>query len=301
MARPGDSTRIVQIRDIIEPKVKVSGPGVTYPGISGRDVSTVGQGRTHRLGGMTLIACSEMPGFNPDGAHWWGTTSVEGRSDITFVDMSGPGAVLPFASTLNLCLQTAPHHEAYADDWNRASNAALLRVNDRLGETTRNLEPKEVMTYDLDERDEALPNIVFVPAFASAEYRFGPRTSLGTNVYGIGRLTEPWLLQPTEMIDGAVFGTYMEHFTWPIVETIVPHLCSRHGVDFNFVGCASSCAAIGRRRPKNSSWPTVRRRWPLPLGAKRSYRHHQSARPALCGNRCSQCRRSNARGWKLFS
>ena len=31
VARPGDSTRIVQIRDIIEPKVKVSGPGVTYP------------------------------------------------------------------------------------------------------------------------------------------------------------------------------------------------------------------------------------------------------------------------------
>ena len=94
VARPGDSTRIVQIRDIIEPKVKVSGPGVTYPGISGRDVTSVGQGRTHRLGGMTLFACSEMPGFNPDGAHWWGTTSVEGRSDITFVDMSGPGAVL---------------------------------------------------------------------------------------------------------------------------------------------------------------------------------------------------------------
>ena len=67
VARPGDSVRIVQIRDIVEPKVKVSGPGVTFPGISGRDVTTVGQGRTHRLGGMTLISCSEMPGFNPDG------------------------------------------------------------------------------------------------------------------------------------------------------------------------------------------------------------------------------------------
>ena len=237
VTRPGDSVRIVQIRDIVEPKVKVSGPGVTYPGISGRDVATVGQGRTHRLGGMTLIACSEMPGFNPDGAHWWGTTSVEGRSDITFIDMSGPGAVTPFAHTINLCLQMEPHQEAYADDWNRASNAAMLKLNDRLAETTRGFEPPEITTYDLDYRDDALPNVVFVPALASAEYRFGPRTSLGTNVYGIGRLTEPWLLQPTEMIDGAVFGTYMEHFTWPIMETIVPHLCSRHGRDFNFVGC----------------------------------------------------------------
>ena len=237
VTRPGDSVRIVQIRDIVEPKVKVSGPGVTYPGISGRDVTTVGQGRTHRLGGMTLIACSEMPGFNPDGAHWWGATSVEGRSDITFIDMSGPGAVTPFAHTINLCLQMEPHQESYADDWNRASNAAMLKLNDRLAETTRGFEPHEITTYDLDYRDNALPNIVFVPALASAEYRFGPRTSLGTNVYGIGRLTEPWLLRPTEMIDGAVFGTYMEHFTWPIMETIVPYLCSRHGQDFNFVGC----------------------------------------------------------------
>ena len=32
VTRPGDSVRIVQIRDIVEPKVKVSDPGVTYPG-----------------------------------------------------------------------------------------------------------------------------------------------------------------------------------------------------------------------------------------------------------------------------
>ena len=51
LARPGDSTRIARIRDIIEPKVKADGPGIAYPGISGRAVETVGQGRTHRLGG----------------------------------------------------------------------------------------------------------------------------------------------------------------------------------------------------------------------------------------------------------
>ena len=40
-----------------------------------------------------------------------------------------------------------------------------------------------------------------------------------------------------ELIDGAVFGTYNEHFTWPIMETIVPYMCARHGHDINFVGC----------------------------------------------------------------
>ena len=237
VARPGDNTRIVRVRDIIQPKVKADGPGVTYPGISGRDVETVGQGRTHRLGGMAIITSSDMPSFNPDGSHWWGATSVEGRSDVTFIDMSGPGAVTPFAKTVNLCVQMEPHSDAFADDWNRAIHAAMLKINDLLAETTLGLDPPEIQTYDLDQKDDSLPNVVFVPVLASAEYRFGPRTSLGTNVYGIGRLTEPWLLQPTEMIDGAVCGTYMENFTWPIMETIVPSMCSRHGNDFNFVGC----------------------------------------------------------------
>jgi hypothetical protein len=237
IVRPGDNTRIVRMRDIIEPKIKVSGDGQTYPGIVGRAVDTVGQGRTHRLGGMTIMPCSEMPGFNPDGSHWWGATSVEGRSDVTFIDMSGPGAVMPFAHTVNLCVAMEPHEPAYADDWNRATHAATLRLNDRLAETTLGLEPPELTIYDLDSRDASLPRLVFVPVLASAEYRFGPRTSLGTNVYGIGRLTEPWLLQPTEMLDGAVFGTYNEHFTWPIMETIVPYMCARHGQDINFLGC----------------------------------------------------------------
>lgn len=237
IVRPGDNARIVRMRDIIVPKIKVRGVGQTYPGICGRAVDTVGEGRTHQLGGMTIIPCSEMPAFNPDGSHWWGSTSVEGRSDVTFIDMSGPGAVTPFAHTVNLCVPMEPHEQAYADDWNRATHAATLRLNDRLAETTLGLEAPQITTYDLDQHDPALPNLVFVPVLASAEYRFGPRTSLGTNVYGIGRLTEPWLLQPTEMIDGAVFGTYNEHVTWPLTESIVPYMCKRHGNDINFVGC----------------------------------------------------------------
>ena len=237
IVRPGDSARVVDIRDIIEPKIKADGPGVAYPGISGRAVETVGQGRTHRLGGMTIIACAEMPGFNPDGSHWWGAKSVEGRLDYTFIDMAGPGAVTPFAMTVNMCLRMEFHEDAYADDGNRAIHAAMFKINDRLAKTTLGIQPPQTETYELDSRDDSLPNVVFVPVLASAEYRFGPHTSLGTNVYGIGRLTEPWLLQPTEMIDGAVFGTYNETFTWPIIQTIVPYMCARHGDDLNFVGC----------------------------------------------------------------
>ena len=53
VARPGDSARIVTIQDIIEPRTKVGGKAIAYPGIVGRSVETVGGGRTNRLAGFT--------------------------------------------------------------------------------------------------------------------------------------------------------------------------------------------------------------------------------------------------------
>ena len=36
LAKPGESVRIWPVRDVVEPRVKVEGPGVVYPGICGR-------------------------------------------------------------------------------------------------------------------------------------------------------------------------------------------------------------------------------------------------------------------------
>src|SRR5712692_5713039 len=60
IARPGESVRIWPVRDVIEPRVKVEGPGVCYPGICGRDIATVGKGRTHRLAGMGVVEVSSV-------------------------------------------------------------------------------------------------------------------------------------------------------------------------------------------------------------------------------------------------
>ena len=231
VARPGESARIICVNDIIQPKLKAEGPGRVYPGIAGRPVDIVGQGRTHRLDGMSLMICSEMPPINVDGSTWWG------RSEINFIDMSGPGAVTPFANLVNLCVSMQPRKNVYAEDWNRLVQWVMMEINDHLAGVTADLEPPRRDCIDLNRRDDSLPCVVFVPVLASAEHRFGIRTSLGTGVYGIGRLTQPWLLQPSEVLDGAICGAYQENFTWPIMETIVPYMCARHGEDLNFVGC----------------------------------------------------------------
>ena len=146
VVRPGESARIICVNDIIQPKVKVEGPGTVYPGIAGRPVDIVGQGRTHRLAGMSLILCGEMPQINVDGSTWWG------KSDINFVDMSGPGAVTPFASTINLCVSMQPRQNAYADDWNRLMQRVMMAINDRLAGVIADLEPPLQDTIDLDQR-----------------------------------------------------------------------------------------------------------------------------------------------------
>src|SRR5262249_36605434 len=60
IARPGESVRIGPVRGVIEPRIKVDGPGVCYPGICGRDIATVGAGRTHRLAGMGVVEVSSV-------------------------------------------------------------------------------------------------------------------------------------------------------------------------------------------------------------------------------------------------
>src|ERR1700722_14159677 len=60
IVQPGDSVRIWPVRDAIEPRIKVVGPGSVYPGMVGRPVATVGSGRTHRLSGMTVLEVSNV-------------------------------------------------------------------------------------------------------------------------------------------------------------------------------------------------------------------------------------------------
>jgi glycine reductase len=51
LARPGEEVRIIPVKDVIEPRVKVSGSnGNVYPGMLGK-VETVGEGRTNVLKG----------------------------------------------------------------------------------------------------------------------------------------------------------------------------------------------------------------------------------------------------------
>ena len=259
IARPGESARIINHFDILEPKVKVSGQGTVYPGRAGRPVETVGQGRTHRLGGMTLVVSydgaydrwgSNAPaGYltSPHAPKWFETHGLvemprEDRRQVWsnhhFIDMSGPGAVLPFASTTNLCLSMSLDDGLDIQNKASVSNAVGLKLQDTLAETVRDLEPPEIEVFDMGVKDPSLPGMVFVWMLSSPEGSHGPQSVHGAGVYGHTRLSAPWLLWPTEVMDGAITGGGRGHGSWALSNNpIVMGLSRRHGKSLNFLSC----------------------------------------------------------------
>ena len=131
IAKPGEATRITPVKDVIEPRVKVSG-GEIFPGIIGKVSPQVGSGRTHALDGCCVVTVGRIVGFQ------------EG-----VIDMSGPAAeYCPFSKTYNLCVVIEPKDGLETHVYEKAGRMAGLKVATYLGELVRNLEPDVIETYE---------------------------------------------------------------------------------------------------------------------------------------------------------
>ncbi|RMF89749.1 MAG: hypothetical protein D6736_07890, partial [Nitrospinota bacterium] len=201
IVRPGEPVRVINYTDVVEPRVKVEGPGVVYPGVCGRPTTRVGTGRTHRLAGCAVVECIDKRLLSEE-ERYYPKRRQTGSPD-PFFDMSGPNAVTPYASLLNLCLTMVAPPELTAEDRHHILHAATLRVADRLAQTVAHLTPPDREVFDLRPLPDR-PGAVFIPHLSSTEWVTGARSCIGIAVYGQTRLSAPWLLDGTEMLDGAV-------------------------------------------------------------------------------------------------
>jgi glycine reductase len=229
IARPGESVRIWPVRDVIEPRVKVDGPGVVYPGICGRSETAVGRGRTHRLAGVGVVEVSNV--------NWH---DAGGDFVDLYLDMAGPWAeLIPQSSLLNVCVVVEPDPALAIEAQNDAVHNAALVVADQLAAAVRGLAAPSYEVFDLAVKDPALPGVVYIWCLHSPQGMSGSLTSFCTATYGLTRLTPPWLLHPNEIVDGAVNGPYRTAFatSWTVVNNpLFLDLCRRHGRDWNFLG-----------------------------------------------------------------
>lgn len=227
IARPGESVRITPVKDVIEPRVKVEGPGGMFPGVISK-VDTVGSGRTHVLRGMAVVTAGKIVGFQ------------EG-----IIDMSGPGAqYTPFSQLQNFVVVAEPvdDYMEHRHEYEHAVRIAGLRAATFLGELARELTPDEVKTfetYGIKEGIEKLPNL---PRVAYVHMLQSQGLLHDTYVYGVdAKRSLTTIIYPTETMDGAILSgncvsacdknTTYHHQNNPVVA----ELFAAHGKTLNYV------------------------------------------------------------------
>ena len=226
LAHPGESTRIMPVKDSIEPRCKISGPGEVFPGFIG-PVETVGEGQTLVLEGMTVLTTGRL------------VAPQEG-----IVDMSGPGAeYTPFSKTCNLVLVLSPRDDVKLHEAELCCRMAGLKAAHYLASKCKETKADKVENYDFPPLAEAMKAHPGLPKVGYVYMLQSQGLLHDTWVYGVdAKKTLPTLISPTEVMDGAIISgncvsacdknnTYV-HLNNPIIRA----LYNRHGKDLNFVG-----------------------------------------------------------------
>ena len=227
VAHPGESTRITPVKDVIEPRVKVEGPGEIFPGVIGKVTPTVGSGKTYALKGMSVMTAGKIVGFQ------------EG-----IIDMSGPGAdYTPFSKLVNLVLVIEPKEGIKQHQYEHAVRIAGFKAACYVGELARDLTPEVTHVYETPTLMEGAKMYPDLPRVAYVQMLQSQGLLHDTYVYGVdAKQIVPSILYPTESMDGAIVSgncvsacdknpTYV-HLNNPVIHD----LYQEHGKTINFVG-----------------------------------------------------------------
>ncbi|MDU7904188.1 MAG: glycine/sarcosine/betaine reductase component B subunit [Peptostreptococcaceae bacterium] len=226
IVRPGESVRIIPVKDVIEPRVKVEGKGGIFPGVISK-VDTVGEGRTHALKNVGVVTTGKIVGFQ------------EG-----IIDMTGPGAeYTPFSKLNNVVVIAEPIDGLKQHEHEKAVRMIGFKAATYLGQLAKDLTPDEVVTY---ETKPLLESIAEYPELPKVGYVYMLQTQgllHDTYVYGVdAKQIVPTLLYPTELMDGAIVSgncvsacdknpSYVH-----MNNSVVEDLYAQHGKEINFVG-----------------------------------------------------------------
>jgi len=234
LARPGESCRILQVADVIEPRCKIGEGVYDFPGALGKS-GTVGEGKTCVLRGTAVVLNDQISA----------EIVTEGEDPMGFIiDMAGPGAEVGlYGKTHNIVLIPYPASGVNPDRYRVAIKKAGLKAATYLAKAGRDLAPNDVEVYDLpslpgigrDKKD--LPRIgyifmVYCTSFPAIE---GEPILYGDNM----KEFLPTIIHPNEILDGAIVNPYEGIGTETYViqnHPVIKALYQRHGKELCFVG-----------------------------------------------------------------
>ncbi len=208
VARPGDSTRIACVKDVVEPRLKPSG-------------ERIGEGRTTALTGMAVATCGQIVGFQ------------EG-----LIDMSGPGARHGPFSRLNLLVLElepakglAPHaHEA-------ALREAGLRAAEFVARAAAQVEPDRVERIELAPTPPALPRVAYLYMLLSQGLLHDTWVASRNAREGLPMRVDPAFVLDGGIVSGNCVSACDKNTTWHHQNNaLIRELLRRHGRELNFAG-----------------------------------------------------------------
>lgn len=224
LSRPGESVRIVPVKDVIEPRAKPEDTG--FPGIDGT-IEEAGRGVTYVLRGCAVITTGPIVGFQ------------EG-----IIDMSGPLAdYTPFAHTLNVVIDIKKNDNVEPHEHEECVRKAGVRAAHFIAKKARGCRGYETETYRWDNicvkgtLYPELPRVAYVYLCMSQ--------GLLHDTYFYGRDSKtviPTLISPLEVMDGAIVSgncvspgsktTTFHHQN----NAVIRECFKRDGKEINFIG-----------------------------------------------------------------
>ena len=232
LAHPDDSTRVLCVKDVIQPSLKLDDKGY-------------GQGTRLVLDNMAVVTTGPIVGFQ------------EG-----VIDMSGPGAAYsPFSSMPLLILEFAvvdglPPH-AHEEAVRQAGIAAGEYLVNKCQEA--HISSTEEILWDELDCDPALPNIAYVLMVLS-QGLLHDTFVLGNNASsGLPVSVDPRVILDAGVISGNCVSacdknTSFHHCNNPVVR----QLLAGHGTRWNFVGVVITNVPVRLMDKKNSAAAAVK-------------------------------------------
>lgn len=229
MVVPGESARINNCSDIIQPTLRLEDEESTFPGALGA-LRRVGSGRTLALLGVAVAEACEV------------------RTQLSCnLDMSGEIAQFsPYTQMIQVVVNPKKDDGATDSQYMDGLKTAALTIAVFLAKLARDCERESTETYTMERDPEKLKGLPR-EAYLYGVFSHAPHTDFlfyGDN----GNTMLPTIIQPTEILDGAMVDReYYQMTNGEPTYTNQNHpvlleLMKRHGVDLNFVGVVMSNA-----------------------------------------------------------
>lgn len=248
IAKPGDNTRIVPVKEAVEPRIRPDGRAV-FPGVTG-ELQSAGSGVVHALKGCNVLGVGMHYGSFGDG----------------LIDMGGQGAKYTLYSQLiNICLvaDTDEVEERFEQQKkNTAIRIGSHRLAEYLGNAVKDLVPEEVETFELDPVIKRTEEVSKLPSVVLVMQPQSQMEELGYNdlVYGWDmNKYVPTFMHPNEVLDGALIsGSFMPSSSkWSTYDfqnfPTIRELYKEHGKSLNFLGIIMSNLNVSLEQKNRSA------------------------------------------------